>query len=167
VLSVGRLETVNRVDLIIGALTAAPDAIRVLVAGDGSQRANLERLAIERGVDQRVTFLGTVQDDALVDLYRSALAVVYPPFDEDFGYVTLEGFLAEKPVITCRDSGGPTEFVVDGENGFVCEPSAEAIGTAIARLADDRRLAATLGSAGREVAGRITWDGVVEKLVEA
>jgi glycosyltransferase involved in cell wall biosynthesis len=167
VLSVGRLETVKRVDLIIAALTAVPGAIRLLVAGDGSQRANLERLAVDRGVGHRVTFLGTVQDDALVDLYRNALAVAYPPFDEDFGYVTLEGFLAEKPVITCRDSGGPTEFVVDGENGFVCEPSAEAIGVAIATLAADRRLAATLGSAGREVAGHVTWDGVIEKLVEA
>jgi glycosyltransferase involved in cell wall biosynthesis len=167
VLSVGRLETVKRVDLIIAALTSVPEGIRLMVAGDGSQRASLERLATERGLSQRVTFLGTVQDDALVELYQNALAVVYPPFDEDFGYVTLEGFLAAKPVITCRDSGGPTEFVVDGGNGFVCEPSAGAIGAAIATLAGDRRRAATFGSAGREVAGRITWDGVIEKLVEA
>src|SRR5262249_26127340 len=152
--------------LIISALTAAPENMRVVVAGEGSQRANLERLAEERGVAHRVTFLGTVQDDALVDLYRGALAVVYPPFDEDFGYVTLEAFFAERPVTTCSDSGGPTEFVADGENGFVCEPSAGAIGAAIATLAGDRGLAARLGSAGREVAGRITWDGVIEKLVE-
>ena len=49
--------------------------------------------------------------------------MVYPPFDEDFGYVTLEAFLARKPVVTCTDSGGPNEFVVDGVNGFVCEPT--------------------------------------------
>ena len=115
-----------------------------------------------------MTFLGTVEDDALVELYRDALAVVYPPFDEDFGYVTLEAFLAAKPVISCRDSGGPTEFVVDGENGFVCEPSAEAIGAAIANLAG--RSAATPRCSGRpggRSPRRITWDGVVEKLVEA
>ena len=167
VLSVGRLETVKRVDLVVAALKSVREEIRVVVAGDGSQRANLERLAEQSGLRHRVTFLGTVDDAALVDLYRNALAVVYPPFDEDFGYVTLEGFLASKPVITCRDSGGPTEFVVDGENGFVCEPSADAIGTAIARLADNRRQAAALGSAGREIASRVTWDGVIEKLVEA
>jgi glycosyltransferase involved in cell wall biosynthesis len=167
VLSVGRLETVKRVDLIVAALAWVPEPIRLLVAGDGSQRANLERLAGERGLRHRVRFLGTVDDDSLVELYRDALAVVYPPFDEDFGYVTLEAFLAYKPVITCRDSGGPTEFVADGENGFVCEPSAEAIGAALAGLADDRARAAALGAAGREVASRITWDGVVEKLVAA
>ena len=167
VLSVGRLELVKRVDLIISAMSALPDRVRLIVAGDGSQRGSLEQLAEERGLGHRITFLGTVDDDALVALYRDALAVVYPPFDEDFGYVTLEAFLASKPVITCRDSGGPTEFVVDGENGLVCEPSADAIGAALARLADDRRRAAALGAAGREVASRITWDGVVEKLVAA
>jgi glycosyltransferase involved in cell wall biosynthesis len=167
VLSVGRLELVKRVDLIISAMSALPDRVRLIVAGDGSQRGNLEQLAEERGLDHRITFLGAVDDDALVALYRDALAVVYPPFDEDFGYVTLEAFLASKPVITCRDSGGPTEFVVDGENGVVCEPSADGIGAALARLADDRGRAAALGAAGYEVASRITWDGVVEKLVAA
>ena len=165
VLSVGRLETVKRVDLIVSALALVPDGIRLLVAGDGSQRGNLERLAEARGVTDRVVFLGAVDDDRLVGLYRDALAVVYPPFDEDFGYVTLEGFLAAKAVVTCTDSGGPTEFVVDGVNGFVCAPAAEAIGEALGTLAGDRTRAGELGLAGRETARRITWDGVVEKLV--
>ena len=90
-----------------------------------------------------MTFLGTVDDDQLIQLYKDALAVVYPPFDEDFGYVTLEAFLSRKPVITCTDSGGPNEFVVDGVNGFVCEPAPAALAAAINRLADDRRLAGT------------------------
>jgi len=45
--------------------------------------------------------------------------VVFPPFDEDLGYVTLEAMLAAKPVITCNDSGGPMEFVRDRENGLL------------------------------------------------
>ncbi len=92
--------------------------------------------------------------------------MVYPPYDEDFGYVTLEAFLARKPVITCVDSGGPNEFVVDGINGLVCEPSAEALADAMNQLAKDRRRAATLGDAGYSVAAAITWDGVIERLVE-
>ena len=40
-----------------------------------------------------------------------ALGVIFPPLDEDYGYVTLEAMLAAKPVITCTDSGGPLEFV--------------------------------------------------------
>ena len=84
--------------------------------------------------------------------------------DEDFGYVTLEAFLARKPVITCVDSGGPNEFVVHGENGFVCEADPGELAVAINQLVDNRARAASFGDAGHEVAARITWDGVIEKL---
>jgi glycosyltransferase involved in cell wall biosynthesis len=91
--------------------------------------------------------------------------VLYPPFDEDFGYVTLEAFLSRKPVVTATDSGGPNEFVVDGVNGFVREPAPEAFADAINTLARDPRRAASLGDAGYERARLITWDGVIEKLL--
>ena len=165
VLSVGRIESVKRVDLLVRAMSSVDPGVRLIVAGDGTQRANVERLAAEIGVAGRVTFLGSVGDDDLVTLYRDALAVAYPPYDEDFGYVTLEAFLARKPVVTCTDSGGPNEFVVDGRNGFVCEPAAGALADAINALANDRGRAASMGDAGYEVARGITWDGVIEKLV--
>src|SRR5688572_6290983 len=106
VLSVGRIESVKRVDLIVRAM-AEVEGARLMIAGDGTQRENVERVASELDVFDRVSFLGVVDDEQLLELYRDALAVVYPPFDEDFGYVTLESFLARKPVITCVDSGGP------------------------------------------------------------
>ena len=167
ILSVGRIESVKRVDLIVRAMARCDGALRLVIAGDGTQRRNVEQVAEEAGVADRVTFLGAVDDDQLIALYRDALAVVYPPFDEDFGYVTIEAFLARKPVVTCVDSGGPNEFVVDGTNGFVCEPEPEALAGAVAALAADRRRAATMGDAGYDVARRITWDGVIEKLVGA
>ena len=165
VLSVGRIESVKRVDLVIRALALTDPMLRLLVAGDGTQRENAEREALAAGVADRVTFLGSVQDEALIDLYAGALAVVYPPYDEDFGYVTLEAFLARKPVVTCTDSGGPNEFVVDGVNGYVCEPTAEALAGAMRRLTADPGRAAALGDAGFQVARQITWDGVIETLV--
>lgn len=164
VLSVGRIESVKRVDLIIAAMASVPSPIRLMVAGDGTQRQNAERAAALAGVADRITFLGSVGDEDLIELYARALAVVYPPFDEDFGYVTLEAFLARRPVITCTDSGGPNEFVVDGVNGFVCAPEPEALADAICQLAADPAKAAALGDAGHDVAAAITWDGVIEKL---
>lgn len=165
VLSVGRIESVKRVDLIVRAMAQVPSRLRLVVAGDGTQRANVERVAEEAGVAGRVTFLGSVNDGDLVELYAGALAVVYPPFDEDFGYVTLEAFLARKPVITCADSGGPTEFVRPGVNGWICEPHPSALAEAISAADADRALTARLGDAGHDVAAAITWDGVIEKLV--
>ena len=109
---------------------------------------------------------GAVNDDELVALYRDALCLVYVPFDEDYGLATLEAFLAGKPVITARDSGGTLEFVRDGDNGFVVdpEPDADRGGGRHARRAIARR-AASLGAAGRDLAAAISWDTVIERLL--
>jgi glycosyltransferase involved in cell wall biosynthesis len=166
VLSVGRIESVKRVDLLVSAMARVDTPIRLIVAGEGTQRANVERAAHAAGVADRVDFLGAVDDDQLLPLYRDALAVLYPPFDEDFGYVTLEAFLARKPVVTATDSGGPNEFVVDGVNGFSVAPEPEAIAAAVNALARDRQRARAMGDAGYDRARTITWDGVIEKLVQ-
>jgi glycosyltransferase involved in cell wall biosynthesis len=165
VLSVGRLEANKRVDLIIHALAHVPPPTRLIVVGEGPLRQPLEQTADAAGVANRVTFAGAVPRTDLVDLYAGALAVAFPPFDEDYGYVTLEAFLAHKPVVTTRDAGGPLEFVEDGTNGAVVDPSPAAVGEAIALLAADRARAASFGARGYDRARTITWDGVVERLM--
>lgn len=165
VLSVGRLEGNKRVELAIGGLAHADRSTRLIVVGDGPLRAALERTAEAAGVGDRVRFTGGVDAATLVDLYAGALGVVFPPFDEDYGYVTLEAFLARKPVVTTSDAGGPLEFVDAGVTGLVADPTPASIGAAIARLAGDRRLAQTLGDAGYERARLITWDRVVDRLM--
>lgn len=165
VLSVGRLEATKRVDLVIRSLAHTARPVRLVVVGEGPLRPRLEELAHEVGVSDRVLFAGRVPDAELVDLYAGALAVVFPPYDEDYGYVTLEAFLARKPVVTTTDAGGPLEFVEHGINGLVADPKPTAVGQAIAALAADRRRAASLGDAGHDRAKTITWDSVVERLV--
>jgi len=166
VLSVGRLETLKRVELAVRAI-ARTRHLRLVVVGEGSQRGSLERLAEEMGAADRVDFRGTVDDEELIGLYSNALGVLFAPFDEDYGYVTLEAFLSAKPVVTCRDSGGVLEFVTDGVNGRVAEPDPTALADALETLAADRARASAMGEAGRELARRITWDGVIEKLLGA
>jgi glycosyltransferase involved in cell wall biosynthesis len=165
VLSVARLEHNKRVDLIVRAMTEAPPGLRLIVVGEGSQRQHVERAAEDSGVADRVTFAGAVDDDTLVGLYRDALALVYVPYDEDYGLATLEAFLAGKPVVTARDSGGTLEFVADAVNGLVTEPDPAAVAAALAALDEDRPRARALGAAGRELARTITWDTVIERLV--
>ena len=167
VLSVGRLESVKRADLLIKAMAHVDRPLSLVLAGDGTERQNLEALAGRLGVGDRVRFLGAVPDDELIELYAGTGVVAYVPFDEDFGYVTLESFLSAKPVVTLRDSGGPLEFVEDGVNGAVVEATPETLAEAINRYAADKRLAASHGAAGRARAAAITWDGVIEKLVGA
>ena len=167
VLTVTRLEHVKRVDLAIDTFVKATSAMRLLVAGDGSIRHELAEYIERRGLSDRVTLLGRVDDDRLVELYAGCRAVLFAPYEEDYGYVTLEAFLSRKPVITARDSGGTLEFVVNGVNGYVCEPTPEALSSAVDRLGTDATLAASLGERGHAVAADITWDNVVERLTTA
>jgi glycosyltransferase involved in cell wall biosynthesis len=165
VLSVARLEGNKRIDLAVRALARVPSPTSLVIVGEGTHRRLIEEAAEDAGVTDRIRFTGAVDDDTLAALYRDALALVYVPFDEDYGLATLEAFLAAKPVITATDSGGTLEFVKDQVNGLVVDPSPESIAAAMARLASDRAMVRELGAAGRELASRITWDSVIERLV--
>jgi glycosyltransferase involved in cell wall biosynthesis len=166
ILSVGRLDRAKRVDLLLEAAALANE-LELVVAGEGPDRTRLESLSNERGLDGRVTFAGRVTDEELADLYARCIAVFYAPFDEDFGLVPYEAFLAEKPVVTTRDAGGPLEVVVDRQNGLVCEPAAADVAEACAWLAAHPEEARGWGRSGKQLAERITWDTVVDRLLAA
>jgi glycosyltransferase involved in cell wall biosynthesis len=164
VLSVGRLDRAKRVDLLLEALAVRP-SLRCVIAGDGPDRDRLEGLARENGLDGRAVFAGRVSGEELTDLYARCLAVYYAPVDEDFGFVPYEAFLAEKPVVTTADAGGPLEVVRDHENGLVCEPAAVALAEACSWLGEHPEDAQAWGQAGRRAAELLSWDRVIERLL--
>jgi glycosyltransferase involved in cell wall biosynthesis len=139
--------------------------VRVVVAGSGSMRDALAAQARATKGAARIELLGFVDDARLVDLYADALAVVYAPAEEDYGYVTLQAFLAGKPVVTARDSGGVLEWVEDGVTGLVTDGTPEGVAAAIDKLAADPELARALGNEGRRRAAALNWPHVVERLL--
>jgi glycosyltransferase involved in cell wall biosynthesis len=163
-LSVGRLDRAKRVDLLLEALAVRP-SLRCVIAGDGPDRDRLEGLARENGLDGRAVFAGRVSGEELTDLYARCLAVYYAPVDEDFGFVPYEAFLAEKPVVTTADAGGPLEVVRDHENGLVCEPAATALAEACSWLGEHPDDAQAWGRAGRRAAELLSWDRVIDRLL--
>jgi glycosyltransferase involved in cell wall biosynthesis len=164
VLSVGRLDLSKRVDLLLAA-AAAEQRLEIVVAGDGPDRARLEELRDSLGLDGRVSFAGRVDEGELTDLYARCLAVYYAPVDEDFGMVPYEAFLAEKPVVTTTDAGGPLEIVTDRRTGLVIEPQAAALAEACSWLRDHVDDAKTWGQAGKEIARRVSWDETIARLL--
>ena len=115
-----------------------------------------------------MTFEIGVSDERLLQLYRAALGVYFGPFDEDYGYVTIEGFAASRPVVTLTDSGGPLEFVRDDETGLVRPPEPKAIAEALDRLAGDRAGAERMGRAGNALvrAEVPRWPDIVARLLD-
>jgi glycosyltransferase involved in cell wall biosynthesis len=164
VLSVGRLDRAKRVELLLEAVASDP-GLRCVVAGDGPSRCELEQLAHRLGLDGRVRFAGRVSEEELADLYATCLGVYYAPIDEDFGMVPFEAFLAEKPVLTTTDAGGPLEIVSDHGTGLVCEPNAQALAAALAWLREHLEEARSWGRAGKLIAERVSWDVTIERLL--
>jgi glycosyltransferase involved in cell wall biosynthesis len=164
---VSRLTPLKRADLLLRAL-ATPDGagIRAVIGGDGEERERLERTIAALGLSARVTLAGSLSERPLLDHLARCRAVVFPPLQEDYGFVTAEAFASGKPVITCRDSGGPAELVQDGVNGFVCDPAPDSIARALRRLFEDRSLAERMGSEARRSAEKMTWSEAVKKLTE-
>ncbi len=163
-LSVGRLETLKRVDLLVRAVAALPPPLRAVVVGEGSQREALVALADQLGVRERVEFRGWVDDAEVKSLYARCGCVFYAPWDEDYGLVTLEAFQSGKPVVTTTDAGGPLEFVRDGETGLVAAPEPEAVAAALGRLLAAPAEARALGAAGSASVQGISWDTVIAAL---
>ena len=166
ILSVNRLDRAKRIDLLLEAAAADP-ALRVVIAGDGPDRARLEKLAHDRGLNGRAEFTGRVSDARLADLYASCLGVFYAPVDEDFGMVPFEAFLSEKPVLTTTDAGGPLDVVHDRETGLVVAPQAADLARACVWLRDHSDEARAFGRAGRAVAQAVTWDACIDRLLAA
>ena len=163
---VSRLSPLKRFDLVLRAL-AEPRAagIRCVIAGEGAEIESLRRLRSRLELDQRVQFVGRLDEAGLVRHLAQCRAVIFPPFNEDYGFVTVEAFMCGKPVITCTDSGGPAELVRDGENGYVTAPTSEALAVAMHCLIDDRNLAIRMGEAGRALAAGMTWSGAIRQLL--
>lgn len=192
VLTVSRHEFTKRTELVVQALDLG-DRAGVLV-GDGGRLPFVRELAsrlAERTVDRqglrpedlwlnlgaaegrelvdhdRVRIAGRVGDDELERLYRTALCVVAPAYDEDDGLTVLEAMAHARPVIVCRDGGGLTSLVQDGVNGFVVEPGGAGIADAIARLAGDPGEARSMGAAALDTARLRTPDRARRQLLDA
>ena len=167
VLYPARLESLKRQSLVIDAMRHVTTPVSLVLVGGGPDEAVLRAQAGERPLRDRIRIEGRVPDERLHELYLTSLGVVYAPFDEDYGYVTIEGFAASRPVVTLTDSGGPLEFVTDGETGLVVEPDPKAIAEALDRLYSDREAARRWGAAGDRLVREVvpSWPEVVTKLL--
>ncbi|MFC0217067.1 glycosyltransferase family 4 protein [Pseudochelatococcus lubricantis] len=163
-----RMEALKRQDLVLEAAKLWRSPVICVLAGRGGLLEQNRQFVAENDLGGKVVILEDCPDAEKLALYANCLGVIYPPRDEDYGYVTLEAQLAAKPVITCADSGGPLEFVADGEEGFVVEPTAQGIADAVDRLWSDRAKARDMGRLGlaRYLERDISWDTVVGRLTE-
>jgi len=166
IFAVSRLHPLKRLDLLLRAMGHMENReLGAVIAGAGEQSGPLRRLAEELGISDRVEFPGYIDQETLLRHYARCRAVYFGPFMEDFGFVTLEAFRSRKPVLTCTDSGGPAELVVDERSGYVLEPDPQAVARKLDILATNQGLAVVMGERGARDTSGITWESVLSKLV--
>jgi glycosyltransferase involved in cell wall biosynthesis len=165
-----RINESKRQHLVVEALERTRQPVRVCFVGTADSAeyfSALQERCAKSGLDGRIVWRGGVSEDDKIDLYARCLGVIFPPVDEDYGYVTLEAMLSSKAVVTTSDAGGPLEFVEHGISGLVCEPTAEALADALDTLWSDRERAQACGLAARERYGAmgLDWERVIECLL--
>ena len=158
-----RLDGPKRIDLLVKAMKYVPHNVKLKIVGTGPDEEKLKKMAEN---DHRIEFLGFVSEDELIKLYSDSLAVLFIPYDEDYGLITIEGMMSKKPVITAKDSGGPLEFVKDSETGYIVEPEPQKIAEKINYLIENPDAARTMGFAAYQDVINITWKNFTYYLVD-
>jgi glycosyltransferase involved in cell wall biosynthesis len=166
ILSVSRLNKRKRHDVFIKSFSFLKETkLKGIIAGDGEESDALKKLIEQENLGGQVRLTGEVTAEELSRLYSDALAVYFAPMDEDYGNVTLEAFRFGKAVITAHDSGGPLEFVKNGETGFITDPEPGAISEIFLKLFQDKQKARAMGKRAFEFASGFTWENTIPKLV--
>jgi phosphatidylinositol alpha-1,6-mannosyltransferase len=156
-------------------LERAPQTV-YWIAGSGPAEEGLRALVRDMRLEEHVRFLGSVDDEELVDLYAMCDLFVLPSMEttdtesgslrlEGFGIVFLEAAACGRPVVAGR-SGGSVEAVLDGVTGLLVEgEDVEQVSEAIVKLLLDEQLAERLGRNGRaRVEREFSWDAIVRAI---
>ena len=169
-LYVGRLDPRKGVELAIEALATLPEEAGLTLQGDGDPAyvEELTRRARQLGVEDRLRFARQPRE-RLREVYGEADVVLFPvQWEEPWGLVPLEAMAVGRPVVA-TGTGGSAEYLNDGENCLLYEPrdSAEALASAVRRLAAEEGLRSRLCAAGAETAATFTERRYNEGIADA
>jgi glycosyltransferase involved in cell wall biosynthesis len=163
-LALGRLHPNKGLDVLIRAATRVPELF-VWIAGEGPERANLQRLSLELGLGHRVKFLGWRNDRA--SLFNTADLCVYPSREEPFGNVVVEAWACGTPLVTTA-STGPRWLVKNGADAVMTPvDDVEALASGIRSLLESPELRTSLVAAGkRRVAEEFSEKAIIARYVD-
>lgn len=136
---VGRLDAEKHISVLLHAFADIYKATNahLLIVGDGTDRAELERLAHDLHIVHHVTFTGRVTDDEIVTLHKLATVFCMPSPAELQSIATLEAMASGKPIVAV-DAGALKELCQDGTNGYLCEQdNVQQIADGLARIVGD------------------------------
>jgi glycosyltransferase involved in cell wall biosynthesis len=171
ILSVATHDEWKGLDVLIRSmalLREEDETVRLVLAGDGPQRAELEELTAALGLREQVQFIGNQSRPSVARLLNECTLFVLPSRYESFGIAIVEALACGKPVVATAVDGIP-EIIEDGTNGILVEPDdAVVLASAIRRVLRDADLRERLGQAGRiRVKDWFLWQHMGENYTHA
>ncbi len=165
-----RMNPAKRQHLAVEAMRFTKTPVKLCLAGRSDFQAyddRLNNLISKHSLNNRIKLLGEVSQEDKIKLFAGSLGILFIPYNEDYGYVTLEGMYSKKAVITTDDSGGPLEFIEDGVSGFICKPAAKAIAERMDELYLSKQKAMKMGSNSYEkiLSMNLSWENVISALI--
>lgn len=140
--------------------------LKLKIMGEGSDKSNLERLAEELRISDRVEFIGRIPREETAPYYREANLFVLPSLNEGMSNAMLEALASGLPVVT-TDTGGTRELVQEGINGFTVKMrDAEDLAAKIEKIIKDKSLRLKMAQKSREISRKFSWKSVAEQYYE-
>jgi glycosyltransferase involved in cell wall biosynthesis len=162
----GRLTAQKSLRVALEAV-ASVDGVSLLIAGEGDERARLERDVAELGLDERVRFLGALPRARVVELFAAADASILSSMWENFPHTVVEALAVGTPVLATA-SGGVGEVVHDGENGLLVPlGDSQALGAALRRYFEEDGLRDRLRAAAAPSVAEYAPERIFAQLEEA
>ncbi len=163
---VGRLQRYKGIDVVLRTIASLHQeglSVRFVIAGRGGDRARLESVTRELGIEALVDFRGYISEPDKIELLRSVWANVYPSPKEGWGITNIEAAACGTPSLA-SDAPGLKESVIHGETGYlITHGDAAAWAEAVRRLCEDPQRRARMAEAAVRHAARFTWDKTVRQ----
>lgn len=172
ILMPSRINITKRQLLAVEAMKYTKTKTKLYIMGKADHDFERDRLIDyikQYNLEDKIKYFDYVDQNEKFKLYANAKAIMFIPLDEDYGYITLEGMASGKAILTAKDSGAPLEFVEDGVNGYVVDPTAKHIAEKIDVLSQDNNICETMGrnSLKKLKHMNITWENVVKELTKS
>lgn len=163
VIFIGRLHPVKGVQYLIEAMAIVrqqmPD-VKLVIVGDGVERARLEKLAERLNLNDCIQFTGQVPQESIPRLMHQADVFALSSLSESFGIVNLEAMAAGLPIVA-TNVGGIPDIVEEGVNGYLVNAkNPEEIAERVVILLQDDEMREEISANNREKAESYTWDKV-------
>ena len=152
ILCVGSLIERKGIDLLLNALANVKCDYSLYLAGEGAEKENLQKKAVDLNISDKVHFLGQLNRETLLEHYADSDLFVFPTREDCFALVILEAICSRLPVICSKYADGSYDLIEEGKNGYIIDPyDTNSFANCIEKVLSNRELCKKMQEQSEEI----------------